>query len=431
LSSTRKRIGIVIDPRRYTMTEHTVAVPLDHARPDGETIDVFARELCDVEKVGEDLPWLLFLQGGPGGASPRPSHPDAWIRAALASYRLLLLDQRGTGRSTPVLAHTADRFQTPKALADYLAHFRADAIVGDAEILREEVCHRAQWSTLGQSYGGFITVTYLSRVPEALQACYVTGGLPGLTASADDVYALTYPKVVRRVADYYARYPADRAIVRTVADILGAHNIRLPDGDRLTVRRLQYLGQRLGMSDGFEFVHWLFERALVDGRLTDAFRYEVMAATGFLDNPLYAVLQEPIYARGYGATAWAAQRILREFPLFAPDRDPLLFTGEMIYPWMFEEITALRPFAEAANILAERDNWAPPFDPDRLAGNEVPVAAVIYHDDIYVPVELSLRTAAAIGNLRPWVTSEWEHDGIRSSGDEVFARLRELASGVV
>jgi hypothetical protein len=103
----------------------------------------------------------------------------------------------------------------------------------------------------------------------------------------------------------------------------------------------------------------------------------------------------------------------------------------MIYPWMFEEITALRPFAEAANILAERDNWAPPFDPDRLAGNEVPVAAVIYHDDIYVPVELSLRTAAAIGNLRPWVTSEWEHDGIRSSGDEVFARLRELASGVV
>ena len=413
------------------MTEHTVAVPLDHARPDGEKIDVFARELCDVEKVGEDLPWLLFLQGGPGGASPRPSHPDSWIRAALASYRLLLLDQRGTGRSTPVLAQTADRFSTPRALADYLAHFRADAIVGDAETLRQEVCHSAQWSTLGQSYGGFITVTYLSRVPEALQACYVTGGLPGLTASADDVYALTYPKVMRRVADYYARYPADRAIVRTVADMLTAQDIRLPDGDRFTVRRLQYLGQRLGMSDGFEFLHWLFERALVDGRLTDAFRYEVMAATGFLDNPLYAVLQEPIYACGSGATAWAAQRTLREFPQFAPDRDPLLFTGEMIYPWMFEEITALRPFAEAANILAERDNWPAPFDPDRLAGNEVPVAAVIYHDDIYVPAELSLPTAAAIGNLRPWVTSEWEHDCIHSSGDEVFARLRELASGVV
>ena len=108
--------------------------------------------------------------------------------------------------------------------------------------------------------------------------------------------------------------------------------------------------------------------------LTDPFRYQVMVASGFLDNPLYAVLQEPIYARGAGATAWAAQRVLQEFPDFGPDRDPLLFTGEMIYPWMFEEISALRPFAEAANILAERDDWPPPFDPDRLAGNEVPVA---------------------------------------------------------
>ena len=420
----------MIDPRRYTTTEHVVRVPLDHAQPDGETIEVFARELCDVDKVGDDLPWLLFLQGGPGGASPRPLYPDAWIRAALASYRLLLLDQRGTGRSTPVLAQAADRFPTSKALADYLAHFRADAIVGDAEILRQEVAQGAQWSTLGQSYGGFITVTYLSRAPEALQACYVTGGLPGLTASADDVYALTYPKVVRRVADYYARYPADQAIVRTVADILGSQDIRLPDGDRFTVRRLQYLGQRLGMGDGFEFLHWLFEGALVDGRLTDPFRYQVMVASGFLDNPLYAVLQEPIYARGAGATAWAAQRVLQDFPDFGPDRDPLLFTGEMIYPWMFEEISALRPFAEAATLLAERDDWPPPFDPDRLAGNEVPVAAVIYHDDVYVPAELSLETAAAIGNLRPWVTSEWEHDGIRSSGEAVFARLRDLASGV-
>jgi hypothetical protein len=60
----------------------------------------------------------------------------------------------------------------------------------------------------------------------------------------------------------------------------------------------------------------------------------------------------------------------------------------------------------------------------------VPVAAAIYHDDIYVPAELSLQTAAAIGNLRPWVTSEWEHDGIRSSGTAVFERLRELATGV-
>jgi pimeloyl-ACP methyl ester carboxylesterase len=329
-----------------------------------------------------------------------------------------------------VLGRTADRFPTAAALADYLALFRADAIVADAEILRQQVGQGARWSTLGQSYGGFVTATYLSRVPEALRACYVTGGLPSLTANADDVYVLTYPKVVRRVTDYYTRYPADRAIVRSVADRLASEDIRLPDGDRFTVHRLQSLGQRLGMGDGFEYVHWLFERAFFDGQLADPFRYQVMAATGFLDNPLYAVLQEPLYARGAGATRWAAQRALGAYPQFAPDADPLLFTGEMIYPWMFEEIAALRPFAEAANRLAERDDWPPLFDPERLARNEVPVAAAIYHDDIYVPAELSLQTAAAIGNLRPWVTSEWEHDGVRSSGTAVFERLRELATGV-
>jgi pimeloyl-ACP methyl ester carboxylesterase len=420
----------MIDPRRYRMIDHTVVVPLDHGRPDGDTIEVFARELCDVDKVGQDLPWLLFLQGGPGSASPRPSYLDSWIQAALSSYRLLLLDQRGTGRSTPVVARTAERFLTPRALADYLAHFRADAIVADAETLRQEVCGGVRWSTLGQSYGGFVTATYLTRAPQALQACYVTGGLPGLTASADDVYTLTYPKVVRRVADYYARYPADRAIVRSVADLLASENVRLPDGDRLTVRRLQSLGQRLGMGDGLEYLHWFFERALVDGQLTDAFRYQVMVATGFLDNPLYAILQEPVYGSGDGPTAWAAQRALAEFPQFAPARDPLLFTGEMIYPWMFDEIAALRPFADAANLLAERDDWPPLFDSDRLAGNDVPVAALIYHDDIYVPAELSLPTATAIGNLRPWVTSQWEHDGLRSAGLAAFERLRELASGI-
>ena len=55
------------------LTEHTVAVPLDHARPDGPTLDVFAREVVARDRRDEDLPWLLFLQGGPGGKSDRKS----------------------------------------------------------------------------------------------------------------------------------------------------------------------------------------------------------------------------------------------------------------------------------------------------------------------------------------------------------------------
>jgi hypothetical protein len=56
----------------------------------------------------------------------------------------------------------------------------------------------------------------------------------------------------------------------------------------------------------------------------------------------------------------------------------------------------------------------------------VPAAAVIYFHDMYVPAELSVATAAAIGGLRPWVTSEFEHDGLRAS-DRVLDRLISLA----
>ena len=36
----------------------------------------------------------------------------------------MLLDQRGTGRSTPVLAQTLAARGSPEAQADYLKHFR-------------------------------------------------------------------------------------------------------------------------------------------------------------------------------------------------------------------------------------------------------------------------------------------------------------------
>ena len=94
--------------RDLLLTDHVVEVPLDHARPDGRTIEVFAREAVAADRSGDDLPWLLFLQGGPGGKSPRPGSGagDAWVWHAAQTHRVLLLDQRGTGRSTPITART-------------------------------------------------------------------------------------------------------------------------------------------------------------------------------------------------------------------------------------------------------------------------------------------------------------------------------------
>nr|WP_236714725.1 alpha/beta fold hydrolase [Nonomuraea pusilla] len=401
-----------------TVVDHAFEVPLDHADPAGRAITVFAREIRDPARKAEDLPWMLFLQGGPGGKSPRLTGPAHWAHV-LKTHRVLLLDQRGTGRSTPVTAQTAEG--SDAELAAYLRHFRADSIVRDCEVVRRSL-GVGQWETWGQSFGGFVTYTYLSLAPEALRACYVTGGTPGLEATADEVYRRTYERVAAKVARYYRRYPADRDKVRRIQEHLAGHEVTLPDGDRLTVERFKSLGLRLGRGDGMESLHWLVEEAWAGGRLTDEFLYTVMAETGFVGSPLYAVLHEAIYAQG-GPTAWAAQRT-RPAAFDAPD----MFTGEMIYPWMFDDIRALRPFKGAAELLAAADDWPPLYDAGRLAANRVPVAAVAYHDDMYVDLGLSLETAERVGGVRMWVTNEFEHDGYRVAPDRVIPRLMRLAS---
>ncbi|MGQ4424508.1 alpha/beta fold hydrolase, partial [Streptomyces violaceoruber] len=202
MSVSYRQPGVVLTDRRFT-------VPLDHADPTGETIELYAREAVASDKADQDLPWLVYLQGGPGGKADRFVGRPAWFGRALKEYRVLLLDQRGTGASTPASRQTLPLRGGPAEQADYLAHFRADAIVRDCEAIRPQVTGGAPWTVLGQSFGGFCTVAYLSLAPEGLSAALITGGLPSLDAHADDVYRAAYPRIERKVVAHYARYPQD------------------------------------------------------------------------------------------------------------------------------------------------------------------------------------------------------------------------------
>jgi pimeloyl-ACP methyl ester carboxylesterase len=429
--STYRQAGTVL-------TDHLFAVPLNHGRPDGEQIEVFAREVVAAGRADADLPWLLFLQGGPGFGAQRPQGRESWLDRALTEYRVLLLDQRGTGRSTPATRKTLARLGSAQAQADYLTHFRADSIVLDAELIRRELTGGAPWSVLGQSFGGFCTVTYLSFAPHGLREAFITGGLPGLSVTADDVYRRTYRAVAAKNAAHYERYPADEESAALVAQYLGGHDVRLPNGAPLSVEAFQSLGHMLGMSTGSNELHYLLEDPFAGGELSDAFLYAVQAKLSYAGGPLYALLQEACYAQG-PATRWSAQRIRTEFGEFDPapvlDADPgfarLQFTGEMIYPWMIDADPVLRPLREAAELLAERDDWPPLYDPSRLAANEVPAAAAVYYNDMYVDREFSMRTAGSIRGLRAWVTSEYEHDGLRVSAGAVLDRLIGMARGQI
>jgi pimeloyl-ACP methyl ester carboxylesterase len=400
--------GLIVTER-----EHSLA--LDHLDPHGERLTVFTRELADPD--GQERPLLVFFEGGPGFEAPRPSRTAAsppWLERALQDFRVLMLDQRGTGRSTPVGSRLEG---TPQEQADYLAHFRADSIVADAEAIRRELGIE-RWSILGQSFGGFCAMRYLSASPEGLREALFTGGVPPVEASIDEVYTATFERMRERNQRFYARYPEDRRRMLGLLERTRLQPLELPGGDRLHPARLRQLGNLLGMSDGFERLHYLLE----SDYSSPGFLHDAEQASTFARNPLYAILHEACWANG-GQTNWSSARVLEGLQEWPEE----YLTGEHIFPWMFDE-PSLEPIAEAAELLAHRD-WPALYDLERLGANEVPSAAVVYTEDPYVERRFSEQAAETVPGLRLWLTSEYDHDGLRRDGERVLGRLLDLARG--
>lgn len=408
MSTTYRIPGAVVVEREHP-------VPLVHGEPSRGTISVFTRELAAPD--GLDRPYLVFLQGGPGFEAARPtSPPSGWMARALADFRVLLLDQRGTGRSTPVGPVVPGA--TPAEQAEYLTHFRADSIVRDLERIRAELGVQ-HWSLLGQSFGGFTSLTYLSLAPEALREVLITGGLAPITnRPVDEVYAATWVRVREANQRYHARYPGDRDRLRSILRRLDADDVRLPNGDRLTARRFRQIGMWLGDSAGFERMHHLLE--LPFG--SPAFMADAQSATSWERNPIYATLHESSYADG-GPTRWSAHRLA---PQEALEGD--LLGAEHVFPWMWEDYAGLRAQREVAHLLAAHP-WPRLYDADRLARNEVPVAATVYVDDVYVERAFAEETARGVRGLRAWVTNEYAHNGLRADGERILERLLDMARG--
>ena len=406
---------------------HTFSLPLDYGSPEGEQIRVFAREVT-ATKGYEDLPWLVFFQGGPGFASPRPSAKDDWVEALTQTHRVLLLDQRGTGLSSPLHQIVPCEIGGKQDQADYLGLFRADNIIHDAECIRKALAGNQPWYGMGQSYGGFCLLTYLSFYPESLSGALITGGTACITSTLEENYHLTYQKVADKNRLYYHRYPDDIERIQKIARHLNEREVSLPSGGHLSPRRFQQLGWMYGASGGFEKMHFIIEQAHDDlehsGRLNFPVLREIENQQPFDTNPIFCVLHESIYAQ-QNATLWTAERLRENYPEYNRD-EPFFFTGEMIAPSMLDDYAQIRPWKEAAELIAAKEDWPLLYNMDVLKKNTVPVAAIAYYDDMYVPVELSEKTARFVGNYRLWVTNEWEHNGLGIAGTKIVQKLLEM-----
>lgn len=418
--------------------DHWLEVPLDHTDRSAGTVTVYARELRSVRNADEDRPYLLYLQGGPGMRAPLPgADAPAWVNWALDRYHVIMLDQRGTGRSTAV-----DRWRLPQVAggtareqADYLSHFRADAIVADAEALRRMLLGDVPWTVLGQSFGGFCTWTYLSFHPEGLAAALVTGGIPPTgTGGPDAVYERTHRAVARRVRELDSAHPRARAVLADVAEHVETHEEYLPTGERLTAARLQEVGATLGTTGGVDRLAHLADDAwsLPGRKLSDVFLAGVASLVSYAAQPLYALLHESIYADPGTTTGWSAARIrerlgIGEQGIVGSDgvrRLPL--TGEMVYPHTVARDPSLAPLAEVAEALAWRVWDRPLYDRSVLAHNTVPVAARIYAEDMFVDPDLSQHTAERTGGVRVALDHGWQHDALRRGPTHLLDQLLAL-----
>ena len=416
------------------LIDHHFELPLDHGLPDGRKITVFAREVRDLDPARRDKPFLLFLQGGPGFRAPLPIKKDGWLKRALREFRVLMYDTRGNGLSTRVDYQTLPLEGDAQQQADYLKHFRADNIVRDAEAIRAQLCPGQAWSTIGQSYGGWCTLTYLSLHPEGLRECFIFGGVPGLDRTAREIYEGTFPFVEERNRQYFEKFPMDKERLARLARHLQEHEVHLPNGDRLTPRRLQLLGLKLGFAETAEEIHFMIEEAMVQqgGKevISYAFLKALAAALPFDSNPIFAILHEAIYAQG-SPSGWACDAVQRELYPHFDDFEDFQFYGEMIFPWMFDEFSELRPLKGAADILAAHGDWPPLYDKAVLSRNTVPTACAVYYNDMFVNTRFSRETIDLVPNMRGWFTSEYEHCGIRADGERVLSRLIDLARGEI
>ncbi|KAL1976313.1 hypothetical protein VTN31DRAFT_2595 [Thermomyces dupontii] len=439
------RVHIV--PGKLRVTEYFFEVPLDYTQPHGEALRLFGRgvrrHVVPHKDQGnlEPLPWLVYLQGGPGFGCQLPQSTSFVPFLLDKGYEVLLLDQRGTGMSTTITAATLQRRGDAEKQAEYLRHFRADNIVRDCEAVRKLLTadypeDLQKWSALGQSYGGFCATTYLSFHPEGLKEVFITGGVPPISTSPDMVYEKTYAKVRERNRAYYQKYPEDAEKIKRIYQYLQENKPRLPSG-YLTPARFQQLGIAFGQHGGLDTVHDVVLRATNDldmfGFLTRPTLLLIDGQGAFDKAVIYAILHESIYCERW-ASNWSADRLS---PKAGPEfqinlkQPQIYFTGEMIYKDMFESYDELADLKDVAGILASYEDWPELYDREQLGRNEVPAYAAIYVDDMYVDFSIAFDTARAIRNLKPFITNSMYHGALSDKTEEVLRQLFSLKEDTI
>ncbi|MEM9387729.1 MAG: alpha/beta fold hydrolase [Pseudomonadota bacterium] len=177
-----------------------VLVPVDHEQHNGEELALFVVR-APAKGVRENAAPLMILAGGPGQAAA--SHYGALVRSSLRQANtnrdLILVDQRGTGRSHPLECEAVTGLGLQLMSDDELAegvgaclkhyevsprHFASESIVRDLDHVRE-LLGEEQVALWGASFGTRLALRYLARYPERVAAMVIDG----VTSNTESLFA--------------------------------------------------------------------------------------------------------------------------------------------------------------------------------------------------------------------------------------------------
>ncbi len=176
----------------------TLRRPLDPAQPQGQQIDIHYAVLPALARNRKPDP-VLFFAGGPGQSAMDLAGPVSRMLARLLNRRdLVLVDQRGTGRSAPLLcdelaptaplaltaatAGALKRLRQCRAQLQTLAHgdlrhYTTWVAMQDADAVRAALGAR-QVNLVGGSYGTRAALEYMRQFPQAVRRAVMDGAAP-------------------------------------------------------------------------------------------------------------------------------------------------------------------------------------------------------------------------------------------------------------
>lgn len=185
-----KRCQINQGAREITAQCATLLRPEDPSQPDGKTIELFVTKLASrASKPAADA--LTLIQGGPGGSSVEMLVGYAQlINGILGERDIIVIDQRGTGRSKPLNCATPangalfeefdqkELMRAAQECADQLnanpRFYTSSIAVQDLETLRKVAGYK-QLTIYGASYGTRVALHYLRRYPAHTRALILDG----------------------------------------------------------------------------------------------------------------------------------------------------------------------------------------------------------------------------------------------------------------